>query len=399
MTVTSRLKRVGYSGHLAVLLTTIIGTNVGYTALLPYLNRLSAHLGLSASGLAVFLTGFAVAKILGQPLGGFLADAWGLRTTAVLGLVAAALGMTFIVFADTANPAILGRLIWGVADGTLTPVLYRGLSVISAEHGRDPAGGYAKLGSVAVLSFAGGPFVVGLVHPFADYPAVLAATAGLTLVNALVAWFVLPDRARSAPAAEDVPASGSDRLGPLLRAIAFFGVVDLCANLLWAAMEPLVPLYLGQAYRDPTGRAAWVLGLGMVVFAAANPLLARLSDRWRLPRMAGLGLAALGLSCIALGAVVVLAWGLIAIAVFMVAQAYIYLIARNGIQRYGGGTGRAWGVFGMFSDAGLVLGPLAAVWLFEAFGSSAFPILGAATLLAAAAVFATAGGRWSRPRP
>jgi MFS family permease len=398
MTVTSRLRRVGYSGHLAVLLTTIIGTNVGYTALLPYLNRLSAHLGLGVSGLAIFLTGFAVAKVLGQPLGGFLADAWGLRATAVVGLAAAALGMTFIIVADSANPAILGRLIWGAADGALTPVLYRGLSVISAEHGRDPASGYAKLGSVAVLSFAGGPFVVGLVHPFADYPVVLAATAVLTLVNALVAWFVLPDRARSAPA-EDASASGPDRLGPLVRAVAFFGVVDLCANLLWAAMEPLVPLYLGQAYRDPTGRAAWVLGLGMVVFAAANPLLARLSDRWRLPRMAGLGLAVLGLSCIALSTVVVFVWGLIAIAVFMVAQAYIYLIARTGIQRYGGGTGRAWGVFGMFSDAGLVLGPLAAVWLFEAFGSSAFPILGVGSLLAAAAVFATAGGRWSRPRP
>lgn len=389
-------RRLGYPGHMAFLLTTIVGTNIGYTALLPYLPRLSERLGLGATGLAIFLTGFAVTKILGQPVGGYLADAWGLRATAGVGLVAAAIGMSFIVFASTAEPAMAGRLVWGAADGILTPVVYRSLTVISAEHGRDPTKGYAQLGSVAVLSFACGPFVVGLVHPFADYPAVLAAAAALTLVNAAVAWLVLPDRARSAPAADDVPAPGSDRLGPLLRAIAFFGIVDLCANLLWAAVEPLVPLYLGRTYEDPTGRAAWVLGLGMLVFAAASPLLARLSEWWRLPRMAGLGIAALGLSCLALSEVTVLAWGLIAISVFMVAQAYIYLIARQGIQRYGGGSGRAWGVFGMFGDAGLVLGSLVAVWLFEAFGAKAFSLLGLGALLAAAVLAATVVGL--RPR-
>ncbi|MEV0155438.1 MFS transporter [Micromonospora sp. NPDC050686] len=392
-------RRLGYSGNLAVLLTTIVGTNIGYTALLPYLPRLSERLGLSATELAIFLTGFAVTKILGQPVGGYLADSWGLRATALVGLVAAAIGMSFIIFADTAEPAILGRLIWGAADGVLTPVLYRSLTVISAEHGRDPTSGYAHLGSVAVLSFAGGPLVVGLVYPFADYPAVLAATAGLTLVNALVAWAVLPDRARSAPPAEDVPAAGSERFGPLLRAIAFFAIVDLFANLLWAAAEPLVPLYLGRAYEDPTGRAAWVLGIGMLVFAAANQLLARLSDWWRLPRMAGLGLAALGVSCIALNAVAVLAWGLIGIAVFMVAQAYIYLIARRGIQQYGGGTGRAWGIFGMFGDTGLVLGSVIAVWLFEVFGTRAFSLLGVGALLAAAVLAVAVRGLRPGPVP
>lgn len=387
MITTSR--RLGYSGHLAFLLTTIVGTNIGYTALLPYLPRLSERLGLSATGLAVFLTGFAVAKILGQPVGGYLADAWGLRTTAVVGLLSAATGMAFIIVAESTTPAIVGRLIWGVADGVLTPVLYRSLTVISAEHGRDPTNGYAHLGSVAVLSFAGGPFVVGLVHPFADYPAVLAAAAGLTLLNAVVAWLVLPDRARSVTPAEEAGASRAERLGPLLRAIAFFGIVDLCANLLWAAAEPLVPLYLGRAYEDPIGRAAWVLGVGMLVFAAANPLLARLGERWRLPRMAALGLAVLGVACIALNGIAVLAWGLIAFAVFMVAQAYIYLSARTGIQRYGGGTGRAWGIFGMFSDGGIVLGSLIAVWLFEAFGTRAFTFLGVGALLAAAVLSVT----------
>jgi hypothetical protein len=94
--------------------------------------------------------------------------------------------------------------------------------------------------------------------------------------------------------------------------------------------------------------------------------------------------------------VAVLAWGLIAISVFMAAQAYIYLIARQGIQRYSGGSGRAWGIFGMFGDAGLVLGSLVAVWLFEAFGARAFTLLGLGALAAAAVLSATVRGL--RPR-
>jgi MFS family permease len=388
-------KRLGFSAHLAVLLTTLVGTNIGYTALLPYLPRLSAHLGLGPTGLAVFVTGFAVAKILGQPLGGLLADAWGLRATGVFGLATAVLGMALVAASGTAYPAILGRLIWGAADGILTPALYRALTVISAEHGRDPAGGYAKLGSAAVLSFAGGPFVVGLVHPFADYPAILATIACLTLANGVVAWLVFPDRARSAPA-DDAVVSASERLGPLLRSLVFFGVIDLTAKILWAAIEPLVPLYLGRTYQDATGRAALVLGLGMVMFAVANPLVARLGDRWRVPRLAGLGLVVLGLSCVALGGVAVLAVGLVAIAVFMVAQSYIYLVARTGIQRYCGGTGRAWGIFGMFSDAGLILGSLAGVFLFQTFGGGAFTIL-AVGAMAVGATLSTAVKGW-RPQ-
>jgi hypothetical protein len=80
----------------------------------------------------------------------------------------------------------------------------------------------------------------------------------------------------------------------------------------------------------------------------------------------------------------------------MVAQAYIYLIAREGIRRYCGGTGRAWGAFGVFSDAGFVIGPMAAVLLFDGSGAAAFTILGIGSALAAATV--TASMRGWRPR-
>ncbi|WP_370967176.1 MFS transporter [Amycolatopsis sp. cg9] len=389
-------RRWGYTAHLAVLLTTLIGINIGYMAVLPFLPQLSARLGLDSTGLAVFVAGFAVAKIVAQPLGGWLADAWGLRSAGTLGLALAVVGIALVVQAETAFPAILGRLLWGAADGIISPALYGAVTVISAAYGRDPARGYAKLGTAALLSFAAGPFVVGLVHPFADYPAVLAAAAGLTLVNAVVAWRVLPRRAGEDPAAPDTPAAPSIGLRRILPAVALFGLIDLVANVLWAAMEPLVPLSLEQAGVDTTGRSAWVLTAGMVAFAVANPLLARLPERWRRPGLVGLGFAALAVSCFLLAAVDVLPVGLFAITVFMAAQSYIYLVAREGIRQYCGGTGTAWGIFGMFTDAGFVVGPVLAFFLFDLTGGAVFPILGVAAVLAAATA-STAIRAW-RPR-
>jgi MFS family permease len=391
-------RRPGYSAQLGILLSTVVGINVGYTAVLPFLPEFSARLGFSSADLAIFFVGFAVAKIAAQPFGGWLADTWSPRGSGTLGLVLAVAGMVMVTQADTASPAIFGRLLWGVADGIVSPAVYGAVTAVSEKYGRDPARGYAKLGVAAVLSFAGGPFIVGLVHSFADYEAVLTATAALTLLNAVVAWFVFPRRAQGAAAGDagDTAAAPPERFGPMLRIVAVFGGIDLCANLLWGAMEPLVPLYLKRAYEDPTGWSAWVLTAGMVVFAAASPLLARLPVQWRAPHRAALGLVALGVSCVGLSAVAVLPVGFLAMTLFMVAQAYIYLIAREGIRRYCGGTGRAWGAFGVFSDAGFVIGPMAAVFLFEGSGTAAFTVLGIGSLLAAGVV---AASMWAwRPR-
>jgi len=388
--------RLGYGTHLAIVLTTVVGINIGYTAVLPYLPEFAAKLQLSPTMIMVFFAGFAVAKILGQPLGGVLVDRRGLRVTAVAGLALSAVGMAMVAQADTANTAIIGRLVWGFADGIVTPSLYGAIAAVSARYNRDAARGYAKLGTAAVLSFAGGPLVVGLVHSFADYQTVLSIAVLLTLLNVVAAGLLMPARAPRESVDDEGRERGARRLGPMLAVVAVFGGFDLFSHLLWGAMEPLVPLYVERTYEDPVGYSAWVLTVGMLAFAAANPLLARLPERWRSPRLAGPGMIVLALSCIALSKVAVLSVGLLAMVVFMVAQSYIYLIAREGIRLYSGGSGVAWGAFGMLSDAGLVLGPVIGVYLFNTTGASAFTILGVGSALAAVAI--AVGMRGWQPR-
>ena len=373
--------RPGYGKHLAVLLSTLVGINVGYTAVLPFLPQISDRLSFGPAELTVFFVGFAVAKIVAQPLGGRATDAFGPRRLAAVALVVAAVGIFVVAGAEDGGVAIAGRLLWGLADGLVSPALYRTIAIISARYGRDPARGYAVLGTTAVLSFAAGPIAVGVVHRFADYRTVLTVTAVLTLVNAVVAWYVLPGR-------QDEDRSPEEDRGknlPLdLRTVVLFGGIDFCANVLWSAIEPLVPLYLRTTSADPTGAAAWLLGLGMVAFAVASPVVGRLRPELRLPRMAVPGLFVVGVACWALSGLSVLAIGLPAMILFMVAQAYVYLVAREGVQKHCGGTGRAWGVFGMFSDAGFVVGPAVGVIVFELFRAGAFTVLGVAAIAVAA---------------
>ncbi|WP_170047073.1 MFS transporter [Couchioplanes caeruleus] len=376
---------------MATVLSTVIGINIGYMAVLPFLPRLAEDLSLDRTGLLIFVAGFGIAKVLAQPVGGWAADRWGQNLTAVTGLVVAAAGMVLVASASDGGAALAGRLVWGAGDGLVSPAIYGAVATISARYGKDSSRGYARLGVAAVLSFGAGPLIIGLVHSYAGYPVILSTAAGATLLTALVAWWALPGRTRDASVGA---AAAADELAPepawssrVLRAAVFFGAIDLCANLVWAAMEPLIPLYMDRAVADSVGRSAWVLAFGMAVFAGLSPLIARLPGRLRRPGAAAAGLVLLAAACVALGGVDRTVVAVPGMAAFMAAQAFVYLVARDGIQQHCGGTGRAWGVFGMLSDVGFMIGPGIGVLLFQVSGSAAFPILGVGSALSAVLIF------------
>lgn len=382
-----------YVRRVSLILTTVVGIHVGYSAVFPYLPVIRAELGLSNSELAMFVGAFAVTKIGGQPLGGHLVQRWGARTTGASALGLAAIGMSLAAWADSAVPAIAGRLLWGLGDGVVVPVLYRGISALSQRHGRDSAQAFAKLGTVAVLSMALGPFLVAAVHDVASYRSVLTAVAVFTMVNAVLAWFVLavadqPDGGSAAETATalDVPS------------LLLFAGVDFGANLLWGAMEVIVPLHLAETVSDPTLWAALVLCTGLTAFAVASPVAARLPEPWRAAGTIPAGLGVIAVALAGLYGVAVPVIGLTAIVFFMFGQAHVYLVARGGIERYCGGTGKAWGFFGACSEAGFIVGPVLGTFLFQTHGAASFPLLGLGTV-GVAAVLPSTIRRWRAREP
>jgi hypothetical protein len=188
---------------------------------------------------------------------------------------------------------------------------------------------------------------------------------------------------RSRPA--DVPGSGEVPGVGWLLPLATFGFFELVLNLLFAATEPLVPLYVAGQSHDPTGRSALILTGGLGVWVLVTLLSGRGPDWLRGPGAGIASLALLAVSCLGLSWLRILPLGLAAIAVFMLAQGHGYLVARTGIDAHTDASGAIWGRFNAIGDVGFLVGPLAAVTAYTTAGELAFGLLGAGTIAAAAA--------------
>ncbi|MEO3809925.1 MFS transporter [Sphaerisporangium sp. B11E5] len=394
MTVGSK----GYRSRFALIIVAIAGMNIGYTAILPFLPQLQGELGLGPVMLTVFLLAYPVAKIISQwALGGRLTDRWGPAPTAAVAWIGGAAGMGLIAVADGADLAVAGRLVWGVGTGLGIPAIYRATGMI-ADHYQVPVARLRSIvGAGAVLTLAMGPAVAGVVHLFAGYRVVLLVGAALSLAGAgTVAYAMrLPAAAapRAATAGESTPASAGRRGWAL--PLFVFALYELILNLLFAASEPLVPLYVAGGEEDPTGKSALILGVGLAVWVVSTLLSARVPERLRSPAAGTVSLLVLAGSCLAMSEIGDLGIGLIAFVVFMVAQGHGYLVARDGIDKYTDASGTVWGRFNAIADVGFLAGPVLAVAAHSMVGHLAFPVVGVVALVAAAA-FAYAAGRLHR---
>ncbi|GAT68781.1 MFS transporter [Planomonospora sphaerica] len=372
--------------RLRIVLFAIAGLNGAHTAVLPFLPHVATHLGLSPLLLGVFLLADPAAKALCQPLGGALTDRAGPGRILPLGLVIAVAGIAVVMVADQAHLAIGGRLIWGAGTGIAVPAAYRTIAVLAETYQVPPARLYASFGAGAITSMAAGPPLAGLLAPFTGYQGVLAIAAAIGLAGAalVVVRLRLP-----VPPRASAPGTGPAERPALrpgdLRAVIVFGVCSLCCNLAWSSVESLVPLSLGAGAHDSTGASALVLTAGLVSFIAVTLALGRLPDGARSPRAGSAAAIIMGGAGIALVNVDALGIGLPAIVIFMGAQAWTYLAARDGMTHHTGRSGKAFGVFGMIADGGNLLGPLVVVLAAGPLGPrAAFALLGAVCLVAAA---------------
>jgi MFS family permease len=397
---------MGYRVRFTLIIVAIAGMNIGYTAILPFLPQLQRELGLGPVMLTVFLLAYPVAKIISQwALGGRLTDRWGPAPTAAVAWLGGAAGMALIAVADGGALAVAGRLVWGAGTGLGIPAIYRATGMM-ADHYQVPVSRLRSIvGAGAVLTLAAGPAVAGVVHLFAGFRVVRLIGAGLSVAGAATVVYAMrlpttPART-SAPVTAPVPGSpepagrGRGRGRAWVLPLFVFASYELILNLMFAAAEPLVPLYVAGGEEDPTGRSALILGVGLGVWVVSTLLSARVSERLRSPAAGTVSLLVLAVSCLAMSEIGELGIGLIAFMVFMVAQGHGYLVARDGIDKYTDASGTVWGRFNATADIGFLLGPIVAVAAHTWVGHLAFPVVGVIAL-AAAGAFALAAGRLHR---
>lgn len=387
----------------ALLFGAVVSVNASYTVLIPFVPDLQDRAGAGPTVIALAFALFAAAKAIFQPVGGMWVDRWRPANVGCVSLFIAAFGIIITALARDPVMILAGRICWGVGEGLVTPALYAGMSALCRHYGLSTSRMVGNFGTAAVAGFLLGPLLAGIAAPV-GMEVLFLVCAGVTMVTAVGILRAVPDAGQPLADDPETRTDTSTTAGVLTSwwwfGVLLFGALDMLTNLSYSALEPVLPLYL-SADQEGTARGAisLVFAIGLAAFGLASWLLGRFADRLRLLVLVRLGLvfSAVGLAGLAVSANVlsVSAWFIL----IMLGQAVLYLAARRGIVELQSAMtrqGKAFGLFGLASDVGNVIGPIIGVALYGLTGRLSFVLLGALSGLLF--VTLTVAVIWRRPR-
>jgi MFS family permease len=367
----------------ALLLLAVISVNASYTVLIPFVPELEDRVGAGPATIALAFALFAAAKMLAQPGGGWWVDRWSPGKVALSSLLVAAAGITLTALAADSATLLAGRILWGVGEGLVSPALYAGMAALCRRYEISTSRMMGNFGSAAVGGLLLGPLVAGVAAPV-GIEGLFLAGAAITAVTAFGLLYALPTGAAPGDTEARVPADGRATgaiAGRWWAWVVVLGALDMFTALMYSALEPVLPLYLATGHATSARTAiSVVFAVGLASSALSLWVLGRCTERVPLATLVAIGLPvlSLGLAGMAVSADVVPVTG--AFVIFMVGYALLFLTARRGIIELKAAAthqGKAFGLFGMVSDVGNIVGPIVGVVLFELTGRVAFLLLGA----------------------
>jgi len=396
---------------LSVLMATVFVDMMGFLMVLPLLPFYAERLGADPVVVTFLVAAFALAQLLTSPFWGRFSDRLGRRPMIILGLLVS--GVAFVLFGwasglaghENAYPGghhlglwllFLSRLIQGAGGGT-TGVVQAYVSDVV------PAGERAKaLGWMSAATSAGvtlGPALGSLAAHWGEAaPGFIAA--GLCLVNAISAWFLLPEPKRDEGAHEgqggEAPQSIRETFVRVLthpgREIHSLIYVYAFGMMAFMAMNSVVALFLERKFGATDQSIGWfyvyVGAMSFIMRAAIlGPVVARLGE----VRTLRLGALCLGFGLLAVsfaGEVdLALPWSLVvlALAAGFVPIGTALLFPSTTSQISGRArrweTGQTLGVQQAFGGISRVVGPVWAGFAFRDLGPQTPFWIGAAIMV------------------
>lgn len=176
-----------------ILITLLIDVT-GIGIIIPVLPKLiteliSGNLSEAARYGGWLLFSFSIMQFLFAPVLGNLSDRFGRRPVLLLSLLGFALDYLFLAYAPTIGWLFVGRIIAGIMGASFTTATAY-IADISPPEKR--AQNFGLVGAAFGLGFILGPVIGGVLGQFGSRVPFLAA-AGLTFLNFLYGWFVLPE--------------------------------------------------------------------------------------------------------------------------------------------------------------------------------------------------------------
>ncbi|MEO6452636.1 MAG: MFS transporter, partial [Ginsengibacter sp.] len=132
---------------------------------------------------------YAFMQFLFSPVLGNLSDKFGRRPVLLFSLLGFGIDYVFLSFAPTIGWLFVGRIIAGITGASFTTATAY-IADISAPE--DRAKNFGMVGAAFGLGFIIGPVIGGLLGQYGSRVPFLAA-AGLTFINVLYGFFVLPE--------------------------------------------------------------------------------------------------------------------------------------------------------------------------------------------------------------
>lgn len=295
-----------------LLLLTVFGP-ISMDLYLPALPSLTADLGAVTSVAQLTVTACLIGLAAGQLIAGPLSDRFGRRGILLIGIVAYIMMSGLCAISPTVELLIVARFVQGLAGGA-------GI-VIAQAAGRDIyAGGalirfYGRLTVVGGFAAIIGPLLGGLLNSITDWRGLFVF---LAVIGAGILVVTVPVFSETLPAAQRTTGGFAQTMSDYRRLLTdrvFLGAV-LNQGFMYAA---LFAYLAGSTYvlQDIYGLSpfgyALAFGLNSAGFMTFGYLAGRAAERWSLP-----GTLAVGIVVAGLGALGLLASGLVAVPLWVI---------------------------------------------------------------------------------
>ena len=381
---------------LAVLFVIVFIDMLGFGMVIPVMALYAEWLGASETWTGLLSAGYSAAQFFFAPVWGRLSDRVGRRPVLLVSIGMTSVAFLMYALAGSFLVLLASRLFAGAATANIAIAQAYVADVTAPE---DRARGMGVLGAAFGMGFVLGPALGGLLSASSiSLPGFVAA--GLAALNGFAAYLVLPEPLQRSAAGGR---AGAARLGALSEELKRKGVrrllaIYLITSLAFSAMESTYAFLANKRYGLGVAHVSWVFAyIGVIVAVVQGGLVGPLSRRLGESRLLWLGLGLQAAALVALPNAGGLAGLLAASAPLAVGNGLAYpamsaLLSRQARAEDQGGT---LGLGQSAAAVGRILGPEAGTYTFAQF-SMAFPYLGGAVLMLAAAVM---GATLRVPRP
>ena len=223
----------------------------------------------AAQMFAIFGAVFALMQLVCSPIFGVLSDRFGRRPILIASMLGLGFDYVVMALAPTIGWLFAGRIVSGITTSNI-PTAYAYISDITPQEKR--AGAMGLLGATFGFGFVIGPALGGLLGHFGPRVPFWVA-AGLTLLNALYGFFVLPESLAPEHRALEVAWRRANPIGslrmlrshPELSRLSFINFIEYIAH---EILPVVFVLYAMQRYHwnsAAVGGSLAVVGVSIMV--------------------------------------------------------------------------------------------------------------------------------------